>query len=229
MGKIRYILIFLLVGFVDLFAANRYNIKSGIVEYEIIGNTEGGAKGDTISGTSKLYFKDFGNLELTDERIIQTIMGEKEEERTISKIVNEKLLTVDFNDEVIYSQKLVLDEENPIQNIKTYEAFIQMGAKKLGTEEILGYKCEVWQLGEDKIWVYNTVPLKQVSQSLGIVQIQQAKFAVFNIDIKDDKFKLPSFPVKPIEEIIGDGEGEFPNISPEQEKMMGEMMKAPKK
>ncbi|AXX95791.1 MULTISPECIES: hypothetical protein [Arcobacter] len=229
MGKIRYILIFLLVGFVDLFAANRYNIKSGIVEYEIIGNTEGGAKGDTISGTSKLYFKDFGNLELTDERIIQTIMGEKEEERTISKIVNEKLLTVDFNDEVIYSQKLVLDEENPIQNIKTYEAFIQMGAKNLGTEEILGYKCEVWQLGEDKIWVYNTVPLKQVSQSLGIVQIQQAKFAVFNIDIKDDKFKLPSFPVKPIEEIIGDGEGEFPNISPEQEKMMGEMMKAPKK
>jgi hypothetical protein len=228
-GKIRYILIFLLVGFVDLFAANRYNIKSGIVEYEIIGNTEGGAKGDTISGTSKLYFKDFGNLELTDERIIQTIMGEKEEERTISKIVNEKLLTVDFNDEVIYSQKLVLDEENPIQNIKTYEAFIQMGAKNLGTEEILGYKCEVWQLGEDKIWVYNTVPLKQVSQSLGIVQIQQAKFAVFNIDIKDDKFKLPSFPVKPIEEIIGDGEGEFPNISPEQEKMMGEMMKAPKK
>lgn len=229
MGKIRYILIFLLVGFVDLFAANRYNIKSGIVEYEIIGNTEGGAKGDTISGTSKLYFKDFGNLELTDERIIQTIMGEKEEERTISKVVNEKLLTVDFNDEVIYSQKLVLDEENPIQNIKTYEAFIQMGAKNLGTEEILGYKCEVWQLGEDKIWVYNTVPLKQVSQSLGIVQIQQAKFAVFNIDIKDDKFKLPSFPVKPIEEIIGDGEGEFPNISPEQEKMMGEMMKAPKK
>ena len=229
MGKIRYILIFLLVGFVDLFAANRYNIKSGIVEYEIIGNTEGGAKGDTISGTSKLYFKDFGNLELTDERIIQTIMGEKEEERTISKVVNEKLLTVDFNDEVIYSQKLVLDEENPIQNIKTYEAFIQMGAKNLGTEDILGYKCEVWQLGEDKIWVYNTVPLKQVSQSLGIVQIQQAKFAVFNIDIKDDKFKLPSFPVKPIEEIIGDGEGEFPNISPEQEKMMGEMMKAPKK
>ena len=229
MGKIRYILIFLLVGFVDLFAANRYNIKSGIVEYEIIGNTEGGAKGDTISGTSKLYFKDFGNLELTDERIIQTIMGEKEEERTISKIVNEKLLTVDFNDEVIYSQKLVLDEENSIQNIKTYEALIQMGAKNLGTEEILGYKCEVWQLGEDKIWVYNTVPLKQVSQSLGIVQIQQAKFAVFNIDIKDDKFKLPSFPVKPIEEIIGDSEAEFPNISPEQEKMMNEMMKDPKK
>lgn len=220
MGKVKYILIFLLVGLADLFAGNRYDIKSGIVEYEIIGNTEGGAKGDTISGTSKLYFKDFGNLELTDERIIQTIMGEKEEERTISKIVNEKLLTVDFNDEVIYSQKLVLDEENPIQNIKTYDSFVQMGAKNLGTEEILGYKCDIWQLGEDKIWVYKTVPLKQVSQSLGMVQIQQAKFAVFNVDIKDDKFKLPSFPVKPIEEIIGseDNEEDAPNISPSNKK-----------
>ncbi|QKF78332.1 hypothetical protein [Arcobacter defluvii] len=229
MGKIKYIFIFLLIGLVDLFAGNRYEIKSGIVEYEIAGNAEGTEKGDTISGTSKLYFKDFGNLELTDERIVQTIMGEKEEERTVSKIVNDKMLTADFNDEVIYSQKLVLDEENPIQNIKTYDSFIQMGAKNLGTEEILGYKCDIWQLGEDKIWVYKSVPLKQISQSLGIIQIQQAKFAVFNIDIKDDKFKLPPFPIKPIEEIIGDSEAEFPNISPEQEKMMNEMMKEPKK
>ena len=68
--------------------------------------------------------------------------------------------------------------------------------KHKGTEEILGYKCDIWELGEDKIWVYNSVPLKQVSQSLGMIQIQQAKFAVFNIDIKDDKFKLPPFPIK---------------------------------
>lgn len=231
MGKVKYIFIFLLVGFVsNLFAlTNRYEMKSGIVEYEIVGNAGSENNGEVIRGTSKLYFKDYGNLELTDEKIVQTIMGEKEEERTVSKIVKDKMFTADFNDEVIYSQKLIFDADNTMLNIKNKETFVQMGAKHKGTEEILGYKCEVWQLGEDKIWVYNTVPLKQVSQSLGIVQIQQAKFAVFNIDIKDDKFKLPSFPVKPIEEIIGDGEGEFPNISPEQEKMMGEMMKAPKK
>ena len=216
MGKSKYILVFLLVTFSGLFAqTNRYDIKSGIVEYEIVGNAPGMTKGDTLSGTSKLYFKDFGNLELSDERIVQTVMGEKEEERTITKIVKDKLLTVDFNDEVIYSQKLVLDDENPMVNMKNYDAFVQMGAKNLGTEEILGYKCDIWQLGEDKIWVYKSVPLKQVSRSLGMVQIQQAKLAVFNIDIKDDKFKLPSFPVKPIEEIIGseDSEEDVPNAS----------------
>ena len=209
MGKISVVFTLLVLGFVDLFAnSNRYDIKSGIVEYEIVGNVQGSESGNTLSGTSKLYFKDFGTLELVDEKIVQTNMGEKEEERTISKIVNDKMLTVDFNDEVIYSQSLALDEENPVQNIKNYESFVQMGAKNLGTENILGYKCDVWQLGEDKIWIHNSVPLKLITKSLGITQTQEAKFAVFNVDIKNDKFKLPAFPVKAIEEIIGQ-EGEY--------------------
>ena len=114
MGKVKYIFIFLLVGFVsNLFAlTNRYEIKSGIVEYEIVGNAGSENNAEVIKGTSKLYFKDYGNLELIDEKIVQTIMGEKEEERTISKIVKDKMFTADFNDEVIYSQKLVLDEDN---------------------------------------------------------------------------------------------------------------------
>lgn len=212
--KKSYIYIFLLFGFVNLFAEiNRYDIKSGMVEYEILGKADGMEKGDTISGTSKLYFKDFGKIELLDEKIVQTIMGEKEEEHVISKIIGDKMLTVDFNDEVIYSQKLVLDEENFMQNIKNYESFVQMGAKNLGKEDVLGYKCDVWQLGEDKIWVYNSVPLKLINQSMGIIQIQQAKFVVFNIEIKDDKFKLPNFPIKPIEEIEGEIEGEVTDIS----------------
>lgn len=90
-----------------------------------------------------------------------------------------------------------------------------MGAKKIGSEAILGYKCDIWQLGEDKIWIYNSVPLKFVSKSLGLVQIQEAKLAVFNVDIKDDKFKLPPFPVKAVDDVLNIGpEGE---IGPEQD------------
>jgi hypothetical protein len=33
-----------------------------------------GGKSAALSGTSKLYFKDFGNVELTDEKIQQTVM-----------------------------------------------------------------------------------------------------------------------------------------------------------
>lgn len=222
MEKSKYIVIFLLLSFINLFAqANRYEMKSGIVEYEIVGKGE-----SAVTGTSKLYFKDFGNVELSDERIIQTIMGDKEEERVVSKIVGDKVFTVDFTDEVIYTQKIVADEENSTMNIKNREAFISMGAKNLGTEEILGYKCDIWKLGEDKIWVHNSVPLKLISKSLGVEQVQVAKFVVFNIDIKDEKFKLPPFPVKAMEELISVPDSDS---SPEQERMVNEMMKQTEK
>ena len=225
MKKSRYVGIFLFLGVVSLFAqTNRYDVKSGMVEYEIIGSGDVMGSPTTVSGTSKLYFKDFGNVELSDEKIQQTVDGDKEEERLVSKIMGENVYTVDFVDEVIYTQKMVLDDDTASLNIKSKEAFISMGAKNLGVEEILGYKCDVWLLGEDKIWVYNSVPLKLISKSLGLVQIQEAKLAVFNIIIKDDKFKLPSYPVKAMDEIIG--EPDLDEMPPTQEeKAMDDIVK----
>ena len=156
----------------------------------------------------EVNFKDFGNLELFDEIITQKRGSIVEEERNTYKISKGKIYTADFNDEIIYSQDLSIDDENPIANIKNREAFKEMGAKFLGNENILGYKCDIWELGEYKIWVYNSVPLKQISKSLGVEQMQIAKNANFNIDIKDNKFKLPNFPVKAIDVIIGEGEEE---------------------
>ena len=226
MKKSRYVGIFLFLGVVSLFAqTNRYDVKSGMVEYEIIGSGDVMGSPTTVSGTSKLYFKDFCNVELSDEKIQQTVDGDKEEERLVSKIMGENVYTVDFVDEVIYTQKMVLDDDTASLNIKSKEAFISMGAKNLGVEEILGYKCDVWLLGEDKIWVYNSVPLKLISKSLGLVQIQEAKLAVFNIIIKDDKFKLPSYPVKAMDEIIGEPDLDEMPPTQEEEKAMDDIVK----
>lgn len=200
----RVFLISLLICTVGFSQTNRYSVKSGFVEYDILG--EGLSKDENISGTSSLYFKDFGNIELIDERIVQVIANEPEEERVVYKIIKDRVYTADFNDEITYSQKLSLDDENPLFNIKNRETFTQMGAKFLGNENILGYKCDVWELGDYKIWVYNSVMLKQISKSLGKVQLQIAKSANFNINIKEDKFKLPNFPIKAIETIIGEFE-----------------------
>ena len=68
MKKIAFTI--LLFSVCSLFAQNnRYDIKSGIVEYDILGTTN--SKDHTFSGSSILYFKDFGNLELFDEIITQ--------------------------------------------------------------------------------------------------------------------------------------------------------------
>lgn len=220
-------IVFILAVFTSiLFAqAQRYELKSAIIEYEIKGSgLVMGAKA-LLNGTSNLYFKDYGNIELIEEKIAQTIMGEKEEEHTISKLVGNKVYTVDFEDEVIYEQKILLDDDNnPILNMKDSD-LISMGAKKIGNEKILGYLCDIWELGEDKLSIYKSIPLKIVSVAMGITQIQEAKVAKFDIKIDDEKFKLPSFPIKTVEEILEDGNSEVPELSPEQEKMMEEMMK----
>ena len=163
--------------------------------------------------TKSYFFK--SPAKLSEEKIVQAANGEEEEEHSLTKIVGNKKYNVDFNEKIIYQQEMVIEEENPLLNLKDSDTLISMGAKRVGTESILGYKCDIWQLGEDKIWIYNTVPLKLISKSLGLVQIQEAKLAVFNVDIKDDKFKLPSFPVKAVDDVLNIGpEGE---ISHEQD------------
>jgi hypothetical protein len=225
--KSRYIFGFLLFGVVSLFAdTNRYDVKSAIVEYAIVGSGDVMGTKATLTGTNKLYFKDFGKVELTDEKIVQEVEGDSEEEHTVTKIIGNKILNVDFNERVIYQQELIFeDAENAFLNLKNANTLVSLGAKKIGTETILGYKCDIWQLGEDKIWIYNTVPLKFVSKSLGLVQIQEAKLAVFNVDIKDDKFKLPNFPVREVDDVLSTGGTEEPELSAEQQKIMDELMK----
>ena len=48
MKKVNFCFLFLLVGFTQLVAGNRYEIKSGIVEYEIVGDN--GKANGSING-----------------------------------------------------------------------------------------------------------------------------------------------------------------------------------
>lgn len=192
----------------SIFAAqnNAYDIKSAIVEYAVV--AESPNQKDYIKGSSKLYFKDFGDLEITDTTMIQKVFNEEEKERSIVKIVKNTMFTVDFDDQMIYSSKIASDENGSSRLVLNKENLQKMGATLVGSETILGYKCDIWQLGDDRIWTYNGVPLRQISKSASGMQMQEAKVANFNIDIKDDKFKLPNFPVKQMDEIIINEEGE---------------------
>lgn len=111
MGKSKYIFGFLLLGMASLFAqTNRYDVKSAIVEYEIAGSGEVMGNKASLSGTSKLYFKNFGELELSEEKIVQSANGDEEEEHNITKIVGNKIYNVDFNDKVTYQQEMILNQ-----------------------------------------------------------------------------------------------------------------------
>ncbi|MFV7791535.1 hypothetical protein ACNO6Z_11895, partial [Aliarcobacter lanthieri] len=81
------------------------------------------------------------------------------------KSSNDKLYTGDFNGGIIYPHDLPIARGNPAENIKNTDSFTQMGAKFLGNEYILGYKCDIWRLGEYTMWVYNSGPSSQITTS----------------------------------------------------------------
>lgn len=216
-----FILLFVVVGLVYA-QTNRYDVKSAIVEYEISGGGSVMGGEATLSGVSSLYFKNFGDIEYQMEKSIQKIMGETEEVYNVSKLVGDKAYTVDFDEKIIYEQKLIIDDE--LLNVKNEKNLISMGATKIGKEKILGYDCDVWELGEEKISIYKSVPLKIESSSMGVTQVQKATSAKFDVEVSDKKIKLPDFPVKKVEEIMMDEQMEAPELSPEQEKMMKELM-----
>lgn len=204
MKKTKVLFSLLLLVNISFSQTNRYEIKSGVVEYDILGFSKN--KNYELSGTSTLYFKDFGSVELVDEKLLKKEDGVLEEERNIQKIIKNKLYITNFDDETIYSQDLTLEDE--LSNIKNKDNLTQMGAKFLGNENILNYKCDIWELGEYKIWLYNSVILKQLSKFDDIEHLQIAKNANFNVKINDSKFKLPNFPIKKIDRIIQSSEEE---------------------
>lgn len=224
------LLVVLFLGVTSLFAqVKRYEIKSAQIEYEILGSGNIMGIPTNISGTSSLIFKDYGSLELNHEKFSQDTMGQKEITEDITKFDNDTVYSVDLEDKVIYKQKIPVDSDDPALTLKGKKALSSLGGKKLGVEKILGYPCEIWEFSGVKTWFYKAVPLKSEATIMGIKQTQIAKSVKFDVSISDDKFKLPNYPIKTRADMMNEGmkqmQMEMENMSPEQKKMMQDMMK----
>ena len=225
MKKISLLLV-LIFGVVSLFAdMKRYEIKSAQIQYEISGSGNMMGMTTKISGTSSLIFKDYGNIEISHEKFSQDIMGQKEITEDITKLDSGTVYSVNLEDKVIYKQEIPLDSDDPTLSLKGKKSLEALGGKKLGSEKILGYNCEVWELSGVKMWMYKSVPLKTETNTMGIVQTQIAKDVKFDISISDDKFKLPNYPIKTRADMMGEAMKGMENMTPEQQKMMQDMMK----
>lgn len=216
----------LLFGVISLFAdMKRYEIKSAQIQYEISGSGNMMGMPTKMSGTSSLIFKEYGNIEVTHEKFSQDIMGQKEITEDITKFDAGIVYSVNLEDKVIYKQKIPLDSDDPALSLKGKKSLEALGGKKLGTEKVLGYNCEIWELSGVKMWMYKSVPLKTETTTMGIKQIQVAKSVEFDISISDDKFKLPNYPIKTRSDMMSESMKEMESMSPEQKKMMQDMMK----
>ncbi len=191
----------------------RYEIKSGMVQYAT--KISGKVMGSTVSGsgTESLYFKAYGALELQEEKSQQTtttkIFGqentETEHTHTMNKLDNTTSYMVDFDEKAIYK-----NENMAMSAIRAFhpnadagnagEKMLEaLGGKKTGTENILGYACEIWDLAGIKQWIYKGVTLKTEASAMGITTTSVATSAQFNVNVPDKHFQLPDFPIKKME------------------------------
>lgn len=187
----------------------RYDVKSGIITYEMT------IKGDVIgskitgNGTENLYFTDYGALELVEENSSQTtvanVFGNKSTNttntHTIAKLDNGTSYTVDFNQKKIYKQQdLAMELTKQFQpNADAGEAGKEMlkgiGGEKIGNETYKGYDCEIWEVMGVKQWIYKGVTLKSIGSIMGITTTKEATSIEFNVNVSDSNFKLPDYTI----------------------------------
>ena len=182
----------------------KYDVKSGKVEYSIkeSGNIMGMVKIKGV-GKKRLVFDNYGVKDLTEENKVK-----KETTGGQTKIT--KTHTIQYmNDGIMYrvdfKRKNIVRMENPAMGMnamfgggknigQTGEAMMKsMGGKKVGTDKVLGYSCEVWDIMGVKQCIYKGIPLRIESNIMGLKSLEVATKAEFNIPLSEDDFKLPEY------------------------------------
>jgi len=214
----------------------RYEAKSGIIQYKMTMN--GNVMGSQIkgSGTESLYFKDWGSLELLEEKSTTTtttnIFGQTNTETTsvhkISKLDNGESYHVDFDKKTIFLRRDMAMDMNTVfaggDVNKTGKQMLEgMGGKMIGNEKFLGYNCEVWDIMGAKQLMYKGAVLKLEMTMMGITTIKEATSAKFDVSVSDKYFKLPDYPIQKEEGFMNNEE-----FQDEQEDMNADMDKLEK-
>jgi hypothetical protein len=198
----------------------RYHVESGIVDYETI--ITGKIMGSKISGSGveHLYFKNWGALELKETQSSQTttvkMFGKEQIEKTsthtINKLENGESYLADLDKKTItVGRDPMMDlmkESNTNASDAGKDMLESMGGEKVGTESVLGHRCEVWDLMGAKQWLYKGVMLKMEVSVLGIKTITEATSAKFDVSVADSNFKLPDYPIHQQESYMNNQEFE---------------------
>jgi len=182
-----------------------YDIKSGKVTYEIKGS--GNIMGSTmkIIGKKRLIFDNYGASSVTEENKIQkqNIMGQSQvtKSHTMTYMKNGVVYVVDFDQKSITRmENMSMGMAGAMGGQKSMaqvglEMLKKMGGKKVGTDKVLGYSCEVWDLKGIKQCIYKGVTLKTITNFMGLKTQEVVTKAEFDISIPKDSFKLPDFPI----------------------------------
>ena len=174
---------------------HRYSIKSGLIEYDISGR--GSVK---IKGKKSFFFKNYGALSIEEEQSITTRSGSETKTHTMKKLDNLTTYNVTIFNKAItrntdYAAIPYFISGKSMSGSKKLQ-LIKQGGKKIGTDTVLGYTCNVWRTQKGRECLYkDQIPLWFEASIMGINKKIIAKNIVFNINIPNKKFDLPKFSI----------------------------------
>ncbi len=211
-----------------------FDIKSGKVTYTISGSANMMGMQMQSKGKKRLIFDKYGARNLTETVKIEKRSGmggnKTTKTHTMTLMDGKTIYVADFK------QKTISKMENVAASMlgkgdmkqKGLAMMKKMGGKKVGTDKVLGYTCDVWELMGTKQCIYKGVTLKVESNVMGVVSKEIATDAEFGISLSDSDFKLPDFPVQDRTGMMGSQRGGMAVPPPSAEDMskMAEAMKA---
>lgn len=181
----------------------KYKHKSGIVFYDVTVSSFDKNLNNQVRGIGRLIFDDWGAKELKEEDVAEIQSGDFNDTRlkhTLTKIDYGTIYTADYDENITYktrdrdldlaiTQKLDLTNEG----VKSLE---RAGAKKIGKEKIAGLECDVWELNDQQVCLYDGgIPLRILVQNPGYSSEKIAVKVILDEPIPPKEFDLPPFKI----------------------------------
>ena len=184
-------------------AEDFYDVKSAKIEFEIKNSQTVGSISKKEIGKKRIVIGNYGKQELEESNSISknTIDGKTK----VSKYHHLNYLDESIRYTVNFQNKTIdrsSDEYHGMRfGTKKYKGSVDemlklQKMKKIGTDKVAGYTCDVWQLGKGtKTCFYKGIPLKSEMSGGGMTRVMVATKAEFDLELSDNDFKLPDFPV----------------------------------
>ena len=158
--------------------SQRFAIKSGYVKYELTGST---------TGTRTVYWDNYGDKSRTEtkSKTVTKIFGmtSEDETNTITVMIKDKYWTANlkenkgskgtvpyYGDGKQFAESMTEKEQKEFAD----QLLASLGGQKLGTEDVMGYKCDVVEVLGCKSWIHKGIVLKSDAKVLGIVSNEKA-------------------------------------------------------
>lgn len=173
----------------------KYPFKSAVIEYTFSGDG---------SGTMKHYIDYWGAREVQEDKSAIKMMGQERKNNMLVISDQDTAYQIDMDkkegmkmkdprwDQMIQQFKSAKPEEKEnFAGAMMKKSMQQFQAKSLGTEEVLGKKCDIMEMQGYKISLWNGLPLKSVVEMQGMKMTVLATKLETDVDIPSNLFIPP--------------------------------------